>query len=126
MNWVERLALWLFGKQPVKHIPISDNKVASNDHLLKLLGFEDVTGHFFDSMIAHIRENGLTFRERDFVTEVIDRIPMATGGTKQDKASHEREAICVFLSNPDLFNISPAIVERIRRGDHHPALEGAE
>jgi hypothetical protein len=37
------------------------------------------------------------------------------------EASREREAICAFLSSWAIFNVS-ALVERIRRGDHHPRV----
>jgi hypothetical protein len=79
MNWIERVALWLFGKEPVKRTPVADTKVASNIELLKLLNTEIITERFFDSMTEHIRENGLTFSERDLVAKVIDRVSARYG-----------------------------------------------
>ncbi len=53
---------------------VLNEKVRSNEQLIKLLGTETLKDHFFDSMVDHIRERGLTFNEREFVTQVIDRV----------------------------------------------------
>jgi len=48
-------------------------KVASNEALLDLLGCEHIRRNFVDALMAHIRECGLTFHERELLVQVNTR-----------------------------------------------------
>ncbi len=85
------LRQWVFGEQSQPMTPIADTKVASNVELLKLLDDEIVTEHFLGSMTEHIRKNGLTFGEREFITQVIDRIPLLNEEPRELRETARRE-----------------------------------
>lgn len=52
---------------------IRDQKVASNTSLVALLQLPAVKDQFFDKLILHIEESGLTWSERRIIQKVIDR-----------------------------------------------------